>query len=85
MSPAKPEFDVASDAPVLFHASGEVEGVPARDLSANDLARLAWLATGQHKTPAEMSQEVIAKWRDKLVATGAYATKPRPEAGPPAG
>ena len=46
--PTKPteEFDVKSAAPVLFHVGGIFAGAPAADLSANQLARLAWIAAG---------------------------------------
>lgn len=73
-----PAFDVKSAAPVLFYVGpGFTEGVPADDLSANALARLAWIRQGPSRpsSPAAMSQAAIAAIRDELIATGKYQMK----------
>jgi hypothetical protein len=73
----KSDFD-ASGKPVLFHREGEAGGVPARDLSHIDLARIAWLRLGDARplTPREVPAGAIAKVRDDLLATGKYGAKP---------
>lgn len=76
--PKSPEYDVSSAEPVLFHVSGEAFGIPAADLSANVLARIAWIRLGPDRpsSPADVPQRAIAAVRDELVATGKYALKP---------
>lgn len=72
----KAKYDVGSAEPVLFHVEGEVDGVPATDLSANALARIAWVRGGQKKTPADVPQDVIEQIRDELAGTGKYRKTP---------
>lgn len=65
---AKPEFDVRSAKPVLSYVGPSVvSGIPARDLSANDLARFAWI-----RRRGDVDDKAIAAIRDELVATGQY-------------
>lgn len=77
-----PAFDVKSAAPVLFYVGpGFTEGVPADDLSANALARLAWIRQGPSRPdrPDDVPQAAIAAIRDELIATGKYQMKPPEE------
>lgn len=66
---------------LTYVGPGDVLGVPARDLTARDIARLAWVRAGQ---PSKVAPSAINAIRDELVATGLYVIS-RPEAGPPAG
>lgn len=74
-------FDPTSAAPTLFYTgSGAVAGVPARDLSDNDLAHVAFARLSREDRPAlaaDVSDKALASLRDDLVALGAYATKPQ--------
>lgn len=78
--PNPPEFDVSSAEPVLFYTGPGITAAPADDLSANALARLAWIAAGPGRpsSPADMPQKAIASVRDELVASGHYR-KTRPK------
>lgn len=59
-----------------------ISGVPARDLSENDLARLVYIQHGDISGAAhEKSAEAIV---DRLTAGPYRKTKPSDEAGPPA-
>jgi hypothetical protein len=76
----KPEFDIKSATPVLSYTGpGVVAGVPADDLSANQLARIAWIRKGDKRplSPNDMKDSDIAAVRDELAAGGNYQkTKP---------
>lgn len=77
--PKPPEFDTRSAEPVLFYVGpGFAQGVPAADLSANALARIAWIRSGPERKgyPADVPQSAIAAIRDELIATGKYQSKP---------
>lgn len=70
----KAAFDVRSAAPVLSYVGpGIVSGVPAADLSANALARLASISVGKRGDITGIDDEAIATLRDELLATGNYA------------
>lgn len=72
-----PEFDVTSAEPIVFYTGPGLGGdVPAADLSANALARIAWIRGGQKGSPADVNDTAIAALRDELTATGNYAAKP---------
>lgn len=71
----KDKFDTSSAEPVLTYVGpGIVGGVPADDLSANQLARLAWASQGDTRplSPGDVKPGDIAALRDALVATGNY-------------
>lgn len=80
------EVDVRSADPLLFYTGdGDgrpfVTGVPARDLSGNDLARVAWVRSDRSEenpvrlaSPDDVDQETLAALRDELIATGIYTT-----------
>jgi len=75
------EFDIRSAEPVVFFVGpGIVPDAPAADLSANALARLAWVRAGSKRpaSPDHVSQEAIAAIRDELTATGKYSTERNP-------
>jgi hypothetical protein len=75
MTKTKDTFDVRSAEPVLTYTGpGIVGGVPADDLSANQLARIVWRSQGDSRpaTPDDVKQADIATLRDALIATGDY-------------
>lgn len=77
MVKAKPEtraFDPRSAAPTLtYSGSGAIAGIPARDLSDADLARVAWEASDPRPaTVLDVPDADIAAARDHLIATGIY-------------
>lgn len=72
---AAPTFDPRSAAPTLRHLGGIAGGVPARDLSDADLARLAFESVPREERPAsvlDVPAAAIAAIRDSLVGTGKY-------------
>ena len=76
----KDEFDPTSGKTVLYYVGpGIVADVPADDLSAHRLARIAWVRAGAPQPRPEASQSAIAKLRDELIATGNYQEKPPSE------
>jgi hypothetical protein len=71
----KAEFDTRSAEPVLTYVGpGIVGGIPAADLSANQLARLAWASQGESRpaSPDDVKPGDIAALRDALIGTGNY-------------
>lgn len=77
MTKSKSAFDVQSAEPILFYVGpGVVSGIAATDLSANALARLAWIRGALKGDPTRVGDDAIAKVRDELVATGKYDMKP---------
>lgn len=69
----KPEYDVTSAAPVLTYTGPRIVGdVPAADLTANALARIAWIRSGQKGSPSDVGDAAIASLVAELIATGAY-------------
>ncbi len=71
-----PTFDPRSAAPTLFHTGGVLGGVPARDLSDADLARLAFEASDPRPaTVLDVPAKDIAAIRDRLVESGIYSVK----------
>lgn len=87
MTKPKPEFDPHSADTVLHYVGPGISGdVPADDLSANQLARIAWIRGGQkQETPADVSQSAISTIRDELIATGNYSTRAPSEPTKPTG
>jgi hypothetical protein len=76
----KDEFDARSGKTVLYYVGpGVVGDVPADDLSAHRLARIAWVRSGAPQPRPEPNQSAIAKLRDELIATGNYQEKPPSE------
>lgn len=77
MTKPKDAFDPRSAEPVLYYVGPGVDDqAPATDLSANHLARIAWVRGGQHKTPSDVSQAAITAIRDELIATGNWQETP---------
>lgn len=78
-----PTFDPRSAAPTLFHVGGLIPGVPDRDLSGSDLARLAFLRCDRESRPSlptDIPNADIAALADELVASGIYTPViPAPE------
>jgi len=77
MKSAVPTFDPRSAAPTLFYRGpAVVSGVPARDLSDADLARLAFVAAEvRPATVLDVPAKDIAAIRDRLVESGIYSVK----------
>ena len=75
--PKPPTIDVRSDAILLTYTGGPLGlGVPARDLSGNDIARIARVQAlsasgGAPVDPATDAQ--LAALLDALVASGSFA------------
>ena len=75
---AKPRpYDPRSAAPVLFYVGPALGDIPDTDLSANQLARIAFVRSG---TPA--TDKDIAALVDALAATGSYSKEPATPATP---
>lgn len=75
MSKAARTFDPTSAATVLWFVGGPVEGVPARDLSDNDLARVAWVASKKRPAlPADIPADEALALATRLVEIGSYTT-----------
>lgn len=82
----KPKFDPTSAEPVLYFNGEPLEGTPARDLSGNDLARLAWVASEERPNlPTDVPAPEINALAAQLVKSGSYSEKepatpaPKPE------
>jgi hypothetical protein len=74
---ARKTYDPTSAEPVLYYGGeGQVAGVPAADLSANDLARLVWVRGDRTGDPGEVGDDAIGSLRDELAATGLYRKTP---------
>ena len=76
MPKLKSDLDARSGAIVLHYVGpGIVSDVPADNLSANTLARVAWVRLGPERpsSPADVPSAAVAKIRDELIATGNYA------------
>jgi hypothetical protein len=79
-SKPKDELDPRSGAPVLYYVGpGIVADVPADDLSAHRLARIAWIRAGAPQPRPVDKPSAIAALRDELIATGNYQEKPPSE------
>lgn len=75
-----PQADPTSDAVVLRFTGHGRAGAPERDLTAADLARLAYteaarrtLADGTRPDPRKPDPEIAAAIARRLVASGAYS------------
>lgn len=82
--PAPRAFDPRSAAPTLaYRGPGALDGIPARDLSGADLARIAWVRRGAERdgSPIDVTADEVAAVLADLVASGLYAAEP---AAPPA-
>ena len=83
-------IDLRSADPVLFYAGGPLPpGVPARDLSGNDLGRIAYVRAQQvaiesesYQQPGQASQGALTAIADELVALGTFTRAPAPPAEP---
>lgn len=76
MTKRKPAPD---DGPALYWTgTGFLSGIPARDLTTADLARIAWVERGPERagTPADIPADEIAATGAALVATGFYGAEP---------
>lgn len=94
--PAAPALDPRWDAVVLHYTGNEagepsVDGVPARDLSANDLQRIVYGRLRANHDPAQgaplpditdVTADQLAALRDELAATPVYASTPVTPAEP---
>lgn len=83
MSTSKRAFDPTSAAPTLFYVGpGYLLDVPARDLSDNDLARIAFeRASKRPDLHADMPDAALTAVREDLLASGHYrATQPKEQA-----
>lgn len=78
--PAPRAFDPRSAAPTLAYTGGPdgfpaLRGVPARDLSDADLARIAYEeAEIRPASPLGVTDSDLAALRDRLVGTGLYTS-----------
>jgi hypothetical protein len=80
MTKPKDEFNPQSGETVLFYVGpGIVSDVPAADLSAHRLARIAWVRAGAPLPRPADKPSAIAALRDELIATGNYQEKPPSE------
>jgi formylmethanofuran dehydrogenase subunit B len=71
--PTPRAFDPRSAEPALIYVGPPVSGVPDRDLSVADLARLAFVALDVRPfTTADVPDAAIAALIDRLTASGAY-------------
>jgi hypothetical protein len=77
MTAKPPTHDPRSAAPVLFYVGPAVPEIPDTDLSANQLARIAFVRSGRHATSKD-----IAALADALAATGSYSKEPATPATP---
>lgn len=72
------KFDTSSAEPVLFLTGPGLNGVPDTDLSANQLARIAWTRLDPDKRPnlpGDLDEKAIGALADELVKTGSYSKK----------
>ena len=79
------KYDTSSAEPVLFFTGPGLADIPDTDLSANQLARIAWLrAEKRPNSPLDIPEKALTALADELVASGSYALKPATPAKPEA-
>lgn len=92
MSKTKPALADPASLRVVLHHRGSARNVaaPARDLTAADLARLAYreaardgLADGRRPDPRHPDQDLASAIAERLVASGAYSFDPPAPAAAP--
>ena len=78
--PKPAAIDPRSDATLLAYTDGALPaGVPGRDLSGNDLARIArvWALTASGGQPVDPAgPDMLAAVREALLASGSFVPSP---------
>lgn len=69
------KYDTSSPEPVLFITGPGIADVPDTDLSANQLARIAWTRLPSDERPDSPAEVDIAPLVADLVKSGSYSKK----------